>query len=207
MPSMKRLSLLLFFAGCAHMTQPLADSRHYTMKLGANETGGLGFSPEPVWLDDNRQLFASASSWAQILPDGWMPVAEEVVKLEEQARDAEVAQIAQRLTHKPQNGLLIVKNARLFDPATLKVTPNTTIWVRGNVIDMVAVRATFDPPPGATVIDAAGKTVIPGLWDMHVHLGGADGLMNIANGVTTVRDLANDVDFLLGLRKKFDDGS
>src|SRR5436309_10341368 len=41
MPSMKRLSLLLFFAGCAHMTQPLADSRHYTMKLGANQAGGM----------------------------------------------------------------------------------------------------------------------------------------------------------------------
>src|SRR5213078_1084380 len=41
MPSMKRLSLLLLFAGCAHMTQPLADSRHYQMKLGANDAGGM----------------------------------------------------------------------------------------------------------------------------------------------------------------------
>jgi hypothetical protein len=194
-------------ASIRKLTDATVTSEGRTKHVTAYAITGLGFSPEPVWLDDDRQLFASASSWAQIVVDGWMPVAEQLVKLEDQARDAEVAQAAQRLTHKPQNGLLIVKNARLFDPATLKVTPNTTIWVRGNVIDTVAVGATFDPPPGATIIDAAGKTVIPGLWDMHVHLSAADGLLDISNGVTTVRDLANDIDFLAGLRKKFDSGA
>ena len=39
---MKRLSLLaLVLAGCAHMSQPLAPSRHYAMKLGANNAGGM----------------------------------------------------------------------------------------------------------------------------------------------------------------------
>ena len=166
---------------------------------------GLGFTPDPIWLDDDSQLFASASSWAQIVADPWMPVADQLIKTEQKARDAEVAQIAKRLTHTPKNGTLVVTNARLFDPATLKVTPNTTIVVRGNRID--AVGTDVAAPSDATTIDAAGKTVIPGLWDMHVHLGGGDGLLHIANGVTTVRDLANDIDFLRGLRKNFDDGS
>jgi imidazolonepropionase-like amidohydrolase len=173
----------------------------------AYEIGGLSFQPFPIWLDDDRQLFGDASSWSQLVPDGWQPVAEQLVKIADDARDVEMTASARRLTHKPPNGILVVKNARLFDPATLKITPDTTIVVRGNVIDMVAVGATFDPPPGATIIDAAGKTVIPGLWDMHVHLGGTDGLLDIANGVTTVRDLANDIDYLNGLRKKFDSGA
>ncbi|HEY4588144.1 MAG TPA: amidohydrolase family protein, partial [Thermoanaerobaculia bacterium] len=110
-------------------------------------------------------------------------------------------------THTPAKGtVLVVKNARLFDPATLKVTPNTMISVRDNVIDMVSVNVPFEMPPDATIIDAAGKTVIPGLWDMHVHLGGGDGLLDIANGVTTVRDLANDVDQLQDMRKRWDSG-
>jgi hypothetical protein len=173
----------------------------------AYEIGGLSFQPFPIWLDDDRQLFADASSWAQLVPDGWQPAAEQLVKIADDARDVEMAASARRLTHLPANGVLVVKNARLFDPATLKVTPDTTIVVRGNVIDMVAVGATFAPPSGATIIDAGGKTVIPGLWDMHVHLGGTDGLLDIANGVTTVRDLANDIDYLNGLRKKFDSGA
>jgi len=166
---------------------------------------GLGFTPDPLWLDNDGALFASASSWAQIVADPWLPVGEELVKLEDKARDAEVAKIAQRLTHKPKNGVLAVTNARLFDPATLQVTPNTTIVVRGNKIEAVGTDVAV--PADATRIDAAGKTVIPGLWDMHVHLSASDGLLDIANGVTTVRDLANDIDFLVALRKKYDDGS
>ena len=165
---------------------------------------GLGFQPYSIWLDDDGQLFADASSWAQVVVDGWMPVAEDLVKREDRARDAEVAKIAQRLTHKPKNGVLAVTNARLFDPATMKVTPNTTIVVRGNRIEAVGTGVAISSD--AMRIDAAGKTVIPGLFDMHVHLGGSDGLLHIANGVTTVRDLANDVDYLMGLRKKFDSG-
>jgi len=195
-------------ASLRKLTDTTVTSEGRKKHVTAYAITGLGFMPEPVWLDDNRQLFASASSWAQIVVDGWMPVAEQLVKLGEQARDAEVAQAAQRLTHKPNGGVLVVKNARLFDPATLKVTPNTTIVVRGNVVDAIVTGDNpFTMPPGATVIDAAGKTVIPGLWDMHVHLGPADGMLDIANGVTTVRDLANDIDYLNGLRRKFDDGT
>src|SRR5262249_11681850 len=57
------------------------------------------------------------------------------------------------------------------------------------------------------VIDATGKMVLPGLWDMHVHLSGTDGLLHIDAGVTTVRDLANDIDDLTARRKRFDDST
>ncbi|MDD5563707.1 MAG: amidohydrolase family protein, partial [Thermoanaerobaculaceae bacterium] len=46
-----------------------------------------------------------------------------------------------------------------------------------------------------------------GLWDMHVHLGGVDGLLDIASGVTSVRDMGNDMDALLAMKKGFDDGT
>ena len=61
-------------------------------------------------------------------------------------------------------------------------------------------------PAGAERIDARGRALLPGLWDMHVHLAPNDGLMHIAAGVTSVRDLANDNEFLLKLRKSIDEG-
>jgi imidazolonepropionase-like amidohydrolase len=61
-------------------------------------------------------------------------------------------------------------------------------------------------PAGAEVIDATGKTLLPGLWDMHAHVGDNDGLLNLAAGVTTVRDLANDTDTLLARRKRIEEG-
>ena len=55
-------------------------------------------------------------------------------------------------------------------------------------------------------IDAHSKTLLPGLWDMHAHVGDNDGLLNLAAGVTTVRDLANDTDTLLARRQRIADG-
>ncbi|PYQ52748.1 MAG: hypothetical protein DMF59_03730 [Acidobacteria bacterium] len=48
---------------------------------------------------------------------------------------------------------------------------------------------------------------MPGLWDMHVHLQPDAGLFDIAAGVTTVRDMANDIDFLMEQKKRFDAGT
>jgi imidazolonepropionase-like amidohydrolase len=56
--------------------------------------------------------------------------------------------------------------------------------------------ASITVPSGARVIDGRGKFLIPGLWDMHVHVampGGRNVLpLYIANGVTGVRDMASD---------------
>jgi cytosine/adenosine deaminase-related metal-dependent hydrolase len=47
---------------------------------------------------------------------------------------------------------------------------------------------------------------MPGLWDMHVHTSAQGGLLNIASGVTSVRDMANDVEMLAKLRPQYDSG-
>jgi imidazolonepropionase-like amidohydrolase len=136
---------------------------------------------------------------------GWEKSVPELLKAQDDASALAQREQAQRLTHKPKNGWLVVKNARLFDPATLKTTSNATIVVHGKRIEAVGLVDVL--PPDATVIDAAGKTVIPGMWDMHQHFSAVDGLLDLSNGVTTGRDLANDTDFLLALRKKFDDAT
>jgi len=48
---------------------------------------------------------------------------------------------------------------------------------------------------------------MPGLWDMHVHVSPGDGLLHMSCGVTSVRDLANDTDFLMQTRSRFDAGT
>lgn len=62
-------------------------------------------------------------------------------------------------------------------------------------------------PPGTDIRDAHGQTLLPGLWDMHVHLEGTEGLMSLAVGITTVRDLGNQVDEVVALRDAFDSGA
>jgi hypothetical protein len=176
-----------------------------TTHLTCYEISGLGFTPQPLWLDDRNELFASASSWSSVIASGWDSVVPQLLKAQDGWRNEAVASATSRLTHTPAGGGIVITNARLFDPATLRTTPDTTIVIRGNRIESAG--AGVAAPDGLERIDAQGRTVIPGLWDMHTHNGEDDGMLNIANGITSVRDLANDTDFLLDLRKKYDSGA
>jgi hypothetical protein len=56
-------------------------------------------------------------------------------------------------------------------------------------------------------MDAGGKALLPGLWDMHVHVSPNDGLLHLAAGVTSVRDLANDNDGLMHMKRDIEAGT
>jgi imidazolonepropionase-like amidohydrolase len=74
--------------------------------------------------------------------------------------------------------------------------PNSTVLVTGGLISAVGPSETVKIPSGARVIDASGKFMIPGLWDMHGHLTDAteDAFpLLIMNGVTGVRDMGGDL--------------
>jgi hypothetical protein len=176
-----------------------------TQHITCYEISGLGFTPSPVWLDDRNELFASASSWSSTIADGWDSVIPRLLESQDKWHDEAVSRAAARLTHVPVGGGIVITNARLFDPVTMTTTPGTTIVIRGNRIESAGVGVTA--PEGLERIDAQGRTVIPGLWDMHTHNSEDDGMLDIASGVTSVRDLANDTDFLLDLRKKYERGA
>ena len=167
---------------------------------------GFGFIPSTVWLDDNHELFAEVSAWSSTIREGWDSSAKTLLATEDAWRGEQTRVIAKRLTHTPKGGAIAITNARLFDPVTLKTTPATTVIVRGNRIESVGADGSVAIPAEAERIDAHGRTLLPGLWDMHQHFGPGDGLLDIASGVTDARDLGNDVDFIVGLRKQFDAG-
>jgi hypothetical protein len=110
--------------------------------------------------------------------------------------------LAKRLTHRPE-GPVWITHARLFDPVSGKATTGQNVVLYRDRI--VGVRPDA-PPAGATVIDAAGGTLLPGLIDSHGHTGDWDGLLDIACGVTQVRDPGNDNAALLALMPRYDSG-
>jgi Amidohydrolase family len=62
-------------------------------------------------------------------------------------------------------------------------------------------------PEGYEVLDCRGHTVYPGLIDMHTHLNEASLGLFVDHGVTTVRDVGNDLQTVLGLRATTSDGT
>ena len=163
---------------------------------------GLDFSPTPIWLDPDGKFFASVSGWSSIIPEGWEPSTVTLIKAQDEFEQRRSAQLAANLGHDPST-ILVFQHANLFDAETATVRPNVNVIVQGNKILDVNDKSIY-PPRTAKVISAVNKTVIPGLWDMHVHLGANDGLLHMAAGVTSVRDLGNDSDRLLEMRSRFD---
>jgi len=98
--------------------------------------------------------------------DGGSLLAQQLIDKQKTWSDADAAARTQRLTHHPIGGAIVITNARLFDPVTMKSAPSTTIVVRGNRIERVGPDGTIAAPNDAEKIDARGRTVLPGLWDM-----------------------------------------
>jgi cytosine/adenosine deaminase-related metal-dependent hydrolase len=168
---------------------------------------GLDFTPTPIWLDQDGKFFATVSgSWFAVVPEGWESSVQALAKAQDDIDNRRAANLAKTLAHKPTGSLAFV-HANLFDSATASVHPNTTVVISGNKISAVGEDGKVNLPQGAQVVDASGKMLMPGLWDMHVHLQPNDGLLNMAAGVTSVRDLANDTDRLLEMRGRFEQGS
>jgi len=165
--------------------------------------GGLSFAPNPVWLDDTGRHFALVSSYGSIAPEGWASAIPAMVEAQEKARDARFMRLAGELAHRP-TGPLVIRHARLFVAESASVRPGATVVVVGNRITAVGSDAQVRIPDHAQVIDAAGKTLLPGLWDMHVHISpGEDGLLHVAAGVTSARDMGNDTVMTLVLQRRF----
>ena len=84
--------------------------------------------------------------------------------------------------------------------------PDQTVVVTGGVISSVGPRSSSRVPQGSQVIDGRGRFLLPGFADMHVHLyTEGDAFTYLANGITTVRNMAGDASHLT-FRRKMDSG-
>ncbi len=110
---------------------------------------------------------------------------------------------------------LILNHVTVIDATGRPAQADMAIVVEGSRIVALAPSSSFHPPKGARMVDATGKYVIPGLWDMHVHMIFGDWLAKdekiilplfVANGVTGVRDMGGDLEDLKSWRAQIEAG-
>jgi imidazolonepropionase-like amidohydrolase len=119
------------------------------------------------------------------------------------------------LTFAEDQPALALTHVAVFDGGrSLKI--NQTVIITNRHITTIAPAASVRLPKNARVIDAHGKFLIPGLWDMHVHIAGlnADPAWSkqvllpllLANGVTGIRDMGGDLEELLTWKHEIESG-
>jgi len=166
-----------------------------------------GASPTPngIWLDDRGGLLATDVQWFIVVRPDVASLLPQMRAIELQWRNAQGEALAQKAVTKV-DGALALKNGDLFDSERGVMVPRQTVVIRGDRIVAVGPAESTAIPDGATVIDATGKTIMPGMWEMHTHLQvtnqSALGLIQLAQGLTTARDLASDIDVAVSQRDR-----
>jgi imidazolonepropionase-like amidohydrolase len=110
---------------------------------------------------------------------------------------------------------IAITDVNLIDVTGGAVIENSTVVLSGGRIVDVGKSANVHIPHGAQVVDGSGRFLIPGLWDMHVHMVFGDWFpqsreialpLFVANGVTGVRDMGGELDVLQQWRREIAQG-
>jgi imidazolonepropionase-like amidohydrolase len=167
---------------------------------------GIGPSPSPVWLDSDGKFFAQVS-YISTLPAGY----EGNIKAMNDFQDVETAKAVKAIAHQFRNATahepVLFDNVRLFDAEKGVFLENQAVLAGDGKIKTIVPAGSMTPPPNVRVIDGRGKTLVPGLWDSHLHIGDDwSVLANLATGITSFRSPGTDIDRAVDATKRWKSG-
>ena len=160
---------------------------------------GLDMNPIYLWMQDS-DMIASISGNLHIIRQDFKEFRKELKSLQDTYEDNYLIKISKELSH--QIDKAIIKNVNIFSPDGT-IVYNQDVFIDGKIIQSIKPSKGKILNGTAQVIDGTGKTLLPGMFDMHTHNTKFRGLLHVAGGVTSVRDLANNKQ-LNQLSAKFD---
>jgi imidazolonepropionase-like amidohydrolase len=172
---------------------------------------GLLWGREDAWLDEHGSLAAVITRDAEFdhheaTREGFDSLLPELARKSGADGVAWLAGTAKGAARSAPGAFALVGGS-LIDGTGKAPVRDAVVVVEGDRILAAGPRATVTIPQGATTIDVAGASILPGLWDMHAHVEQVEqGLVYLAAGVTTVRDMGNVLDFITGVRDAIDAG-
>ncbi|WP_118856785.1 amidohydrolase family protein [Sphingomonas mesophila] len=154
---------------------------------------GILAAPMAVWLDSDKRYFADIGG-ISLVPAGYEGAVKAMRERQEAATAAEVKSIAQRFLTPAARAPVLFTNVRLFDSERGRFIEDQSVLASDGKIAAVGSLAAMSVPAGTRTIDGRGKTLVPGIWDAHMHIGDDwDVLANTANGLTSFRSPGTDL--------------
>jgi hypothetical protein len=174
------------------------------MALDRFVVDGVVWGRETIWLDERGSLAAAITRAGGL---SFEAVREDLESglpwfVERGTRDrlADLEEITRR-TAPMKTGAYALVGATIVDAVGDRAIPDGVVVVRDGRIADVGPRASVTIPSGVETVDIAGKTIVPGLWDMHTHVTQIEWApVYLGAGVTTVRDMGNEFEFVTALR-------
>jgi cytosine/adenosine deaminase-related metal-dependent hydrolase len=158
---------------------------------------GIGFTPTIAWAttDASPRLFAFIfPGYLQLIEEGWEKNGTTLETQQKAAAKELLVAMNQRLTH-PLVGTTLIKNARVFDSERATLGTGSDLLLQDGRI--IAISSAGEEKRKADhLIDAGGRVLLPGLFDMHAHTDFWEGGLHLAAGITTIRDMGNNNDTL-----------
>ena len=205
-------------SGTVHIREDGQDTlqfEHQPLRLRRYVLKGLIWGNELLWTDQQGNLVAIITNDAEgdklellaqpyeaLLPDLIERAAGHGMRLFR----AEMGAAAAIKSTSPAP-LLAIVGGTVVDVVRGRSIPGGVVLLQGGRVLKVGPAASVAIPKGTRVLRAEGKTVLPGLWDMHAHFQQAEwGPAYLAAGVTTVRDCGNEFSYINAVQRAIDGG-
>jgi imidazolonepropionase-like amidohydrolase len=182
------------------------------VELDRYSVGGVIWGRETLWFDSAQQLVAAITNDAELdhfeaIREGYetaLPVF--IAKAAQDDMDT-LAKLSQQLTPALKGTTLAITGATLVDGTGRAAIADSVVIIENERIVASGPRSQVTIPKDARIVDARGKTLLPGLWDMHAHYEQVEwGPVYLAAGVTTVRDVGNEFEFITAVRDRVRQG-
>jgi len=187
------------------LTSKEVDTPDGPQALSLYSIAGLGFTPTYGWFDENLELTVyDFGGFMGMYPKGWSSdVLDQLSAIQTQQNAAMIERISGSLANALDTAV-VFESVDVVDVENGVLLEDHHVMVAGGKITAISA----DPIDAADTIriDGTGKSLMPGMWDMHGHFGLADGVLNIAGGITGVRDIGSVHEQIMELTAKHDSG-
>ncbi|MEO7169093.1 MAG: amidohydrolase family protein, partial [Sphingomonas sp.] len=147
-----------------------------------------------VWLDKDNHFFGNAGVLS-LLPEGYEKNGPKLKDLQDKATAAMVRDVARQFLSPPNRTPTLIDHVQMFDSIAGRYLPVRAVLIADGKVATTGAAGSIRAPAGATVIDGRGKTLLPGLWDSHQHVGDDWNLLqNLATGMTNYRSPGSMID-------------
>jgi hypothetical protein len=163
---------------------------------------GLLPSPTPIWLDTKGNYFAEIGA-ISTMPAGYEGNLKAMIDFQ----DAETAKAVRSVSHHfleaKNKAPVLFDNVELFDADGGKFVANRAVLVEDGKIARIGAAGSITAPAGGRTIDGRGKTLVPGIWDSHLHIGDDwNVIANMATGITSFRSPGTEIDRAVDTTKR-----